>query len=113
MTRTDPAPAAPEEPRHHLHVPVRAVSGAYALRLFKQRDGIRCAVAFTSRAALTALLGPAQHSVELAEPALRALAAPLGAVALVVDPQMVAAPVVGPIAPVPASPQLPALLHRS
>ncbi|MFE3112093.1 SAV_915 family protein [Kitasatospora indigofera] len=93
MTTITPAPAEPEEPRPVLHVPVRAVGTAFALRLFKQRDGSRCAVAFTSATALTMLLGPAQRSVRLAEPALRALAAPLGTTTLVIDPQLVAPPV--------------------
>ncbi|MEV4613220.1 SAV_915 family protein [Kitasatospora sp. NPDC049258] len=110
MTCTDTAPKEPAEPRPVLHVPVRATADGYALRLFKQRDGSRCAVAFTSAAALAGLLGPAQQSVRLAEPALRALATPLGAVDLVVDPQLVAPPV----APAPEllAPPLPALQHQ-
>ncbi|MFC8450093.1 SAV_915 family protein [Kitasatospora sp. NPDC057223] len=118
MTSTTPAPTEPEEPRPVLHVPVRTVGAAYALRLFKQRDGSRCAVAFSSATALTALLGPAQLSVRLAEPALRALAAPLGATALVVDPQLVAPPVArATTAPaartaVHAAPRFPALQHQ-
>ncbi|MFJ1708042.1 SAV_915 family protein [Kitasatospora sp. NPDC088346] len=125
MTSSEPAPAEPVEPRPVppvlpappvlpvpavlpvLHVPVgNGGNGgnARALRLFRQRDGGRCAVAFSSAAALTALLGPAQGAVRLSEPALRALAAPLGVTALVVDPQLVApaaappTPVVGPTA---------------
>jgi hypothetical protein len=37
-------------------------------------------------ASLTATLGPDQASIRLSEPALRALAAPLGVTALTVDP---------------------------
>ncbi|WP_329493495.1 SAV_915 family protein [Kitasatospora herbaricolor] len=115
MTNTTPAPTEPEEPRPVLHVPVRAVGTGYALRLFKQRDGSRCAVAFTSATALTMLLGPTQRSVRLAEPALRALATPLGTTTLVIDPQLVAPPVVPPAAArtsraaVHAAPRFPAL----
>ncbi|OKI13241.1 SAV_915 family protein [Streptomyces sp. CB03911] len=115
MTSTAPAPTEPEEPRPALHVPVRAVGAAYVLRLFKQRDGSRCAVAFTSATALATLLGPTQRSVRLAEPALRALAAPLGTTTLVIDPQLVAPPVAPSTAvrtsraPGHAAPRFPAL----
>ncbi|WP_457033339.1 SAV_915 family protein [Kitasatospora sp. P5_F3] len=93
MTSTDPAPQEPAEPRTLLHVPVRSTGTGYALRMFTQRDGSRCAVAFSCPARVTALLGAGQRSVPLAEPALRALAEPLGATVLVIDPQLVAPPV--------------------
>lgn len=109
MTRTDTAPKEPEEPRPVLYVPVRSTGAAFALRLFKQRDGSRCAVAFTSAAALTALLGPAQRSIRLAEPALRALATPLGATALVVDPLLTAPPVTAPPTAEPPTTAAPAV----
>ncbi|MEU9133024.1 SAV_915 family protein [Kitasatospora sp. NPDC048540] len=100
MVRTDtPAPEPADRPV--WHVPVRDGRAAVTvLRLFRQRDGSRCAVGFSSAAALSALLGPAQRSVTLTEPALRALIAPLGVRALVLDPQLVAPPV----APVPGGP---------
>ncbi|MFI6444127.1 SAV_915 family protein [Kitasatospora sp. NPDC050543] len=118
MTCTDSAPKEPAEPRPTLCVPVRSVGSGYALRLFRRRDGGRCAVAFTSATALTDLLGPAQRCIRLAEPALRALAAPLGVTTLVVDPQLVAPPAVPPATPaaitpaIPAVPVLPALQHQ-
>ncbi|WP_405019879.1 SseB family protein [Kitasatospora sp. NBC_00070] len=93
MTSTTPAPQEPAERRTVLHVPVRSTGAGFALRLFRQRDGSRCAVAFSSPDRLAALLGADQRSVPLAEAALRALAEPLGATALVVDPRLVAGPV--------------------
>ncbi|MQS15474.1 hypothetical protein F7Q99_25190 [Streptomyces kaniharaensis] len=92
------------------HVPVtvnRSVRGSGstdALRLFRLRDGRRCAVGFTTPEALTALLGPDQAYVELGEPALRELTAPLGVDALVLDPRLVAPPVAAtPLAPTPTA----------
>ncbi|MFI8084920.1 SAV_915 family protein [Kitasatospora sp. NPDC086009] len=78
------------------HVPVTVTGSTTALRLFRLRDGRRCAVGFATTEALTALLGPDQACTELAEPALRALAAPLGVDALVLDPRLVAPPVARP-----------------
>ncbi|MDH6115157.1 hypothetical protein P3T36_004076 [Kitasatospora sp. MAP12-15] len=91
------------------HVPVRIVGSVQVLRLFRQRDGSRCAVAFSSARALHTLLGADQASAELTEPALRALIAPLGVRRLVLDPKLVAPPVTGHPAraaasPAPASP---------
>ncbi|WP_329578888.1 hypothetical protein OG500_10195 [Kitasatospora sp. NBC_01250] len=113
---------APEEPpdtavvrpgpihagRTRYYVPVREVPPGHAgvaqvLRLFRQRDGSRCAVAFSSPGALHALLGAAQPSAELTEAALRALTEPLGVHRLVLDPKLVAPPAppdaAAPIAP--------------
>ncbi|MFF4383792.1 SAV_915 family protein [Kitasatospora sp. NPDC001547] len=91
------------------HVPVTAsgTGSTTALRLFRLRDGRRCAVGFSSLEALTALLGPDQAHTELGEPALRALLAPLGIDALVVDPRLVApsvtaAPTTAPPATAPS-----------
>ncbi|WP_327683562.1 SAV_915 family protein [Kitasatospora sp. NBC_00458] len=75
------------------HVPVTVTGRTTALRLFRLRDGRRCAVGFSSAAALTDLLGAGQAAVELGEPALRALTAPLGVRDLVLDPRLVAPPV--------------------
>ncbi|MFJ9844467.1 SAV_915 family protein [Kitasatospora sp. NPDC101155] len=87
------------------HVPVTAtITGTgspTALRLFRLRDGRRCAVGFSSPEALTALLGPDQAHTEIGEPALRDLTAPLGVDTLVLDPRLVAPPVSVP-APMPA-----------
>ncbi|MFF2351508.1 SAV_915 family protein [Kitasatospora sp. NPDC058115] len=75
------------------HVPVTVTGRTTSLRLFRLRDGRRCAVAFSSAGALAELLGPEQAAVELGEPALRALTAPLGIEELVLDPRLVAPPV--------------------
>ncbi|MFE7531023.1 SAV_915 family protein [Kitasatospora sp. NPDC057542] len=97
------------------HVPVTAsgTGGTTALRLFHLRDGRRCAVGFSSPEALVALLGPDQGHIELGEPALRDLTAPLGIDTLVVDPRLVAPSVTVPwvTAPpgaAPAAPPVPA-----
>ncbi len=62
--------------------------------MFRTPLGDRTAVAFTSKDRLAATLGPDQAWIRLAEPALRALAAPLGVTTFIVDPQL-AAPAVG------------------
>ncbi|MFD0276436.1 SAV_915 family protein [Kitasatospora sp. NPDC127111] len=85
------------------HVPVTVTGRTTALRLFRLRDGRRCAVGFATAEALTALLGPDQAFTELGEPALRALTAPLGVDALVVDPRLVAPPVTAGRSPAPAA----------
>ncbi|WP_081982468.1 SseB family protein [Streptacidiphilus albus] len=92
-----------EDHIHHplLCVPVRNAGYGSALRLFRERDGSRCAVAFTSEDRLREVLGERQDWVPLAEPALRDLARPLGVDALVVDPNLVAPPVAPPTAPPP------------
>ncbi|MFF8770272.1 SAV_915 family protein [Kitasatospora sp. NPDC015120] len=77
------------------HVPVTVTGRTTSLRLFRLRDGRRCAVGFSSAGALAGLLGPGQAAVELGEPALRALTAPLGVEELVLDPRLVAPPVGG------------------
>ncbi|CAN3984568.1 SAV_915 family protein [Kitasatospora purpeofusca] len=85
------------------HVPVTVIGRTTSLRLFRLRDGRRCAVGFSSAGALAELLGPEQAAVELGEPALRALTAPLGVEELVLDPRLVAAPVLAPaVAPAAA-----------
>ncbi|WP_052849617.1 SAV_915 family protein [Streptomyces avicenniae] len=97
--RTSPGEAAgdPEEadpcdggPAGPLHVPVRPGPAGVTVRLFRDSLGARTAVAFTTQDRLVAVLGPWQQWVRLSEPALRALTAPLGAVALTLDPQLVA-----------------------
>ncbi|MFD7732943.1 SAV_915 family protein [Kitasatospora phosalacinea] len=94
---------APEDPCEHplRHVPVRTAGPAQVLRLFRDRDGTRCAVAFSTAEALHAVLGPDQECAEVTGPALRALTEPLGVHRVVIDPALVAAPVAG--APVPAA----------
>ena len=95
-----------EDHIHHplLCVPVRNAGYGSALRLFRERDGSRCAVAFTSEDRLREVLGERQDWVPLAEPALRDLTRPLGVAALVVDPNLVAPPVAPSAAPVSAAP---------
>ncbi|MER5781851.1 SAV_915 family protein [Streptomyces mobaraensis] len=78
-------PAAPA-----LYVPVRPCPVGFALRVFRTPLGGRTAVAFTTRARLTACLGPHQPTVRLALPAVRSLAAPLGVTLVSVDPQLTA-----------------------
>ncbi|WP_063775087.1 SAV_915 family protein [Streptacidiphilus anmyonensis] len=75
-----------------LLVPVRSGPAGEVLRLFRTPLGERTAVGFTSRRQLAAVLGPDQAAVEIAEPALRAMADALGVPGLTVDPQLAAAP---------------------
>ncbi|WP_432148615.1 SAV_915 family protein [Streptomyces sp. bgisy029] len=77
-----------------LYVPVRQAPDGPALRVFRTPLGERTAVGFTHRDLLTTTLGAGQPAILLAEPALRALTAPLGVVRLVVDP-VLSAPAVG------------------
>ncbi|MGR3868846.1 SAV_915 family protein [Streptomyces graminifolii] len=85
----EPGDAEPSErvPAGLLHVPVRSGPAGCTARFFRTPLGGRTAVGFTSAARLAATLGPEQASIRLSEPALRALAAPLGVTALTVDPQ--------------------------
>ncbi|MFI0964572.1 SAV_915 family protein [Streptomyces sp. NPDC021080] len=104
----DPEPAD-RFPAGPLYVPVRPGPSGCAARLFRTPLGDRTAVGFTSERRLTATLGPDQAWIRLAEPALRALTAPLGVTAVTVDPQFTApAPArvtpptpITPVAPVP------------
>ncbi|MFD8418619.1 SAV_915 family protein [Streptomyces sp. NPDC059466] len=81
----DPEPSE-RFPAGLLFVPVRPGSAGCTTRFFRTPLGGRTAVGFTSAAKLTATLGTGQACIRLSEPALRALAAPLGVTALVVDP---------------------------
>lgn len=85
----DPEPSE-RFPTGLLLVPVRSGPLGHTARIFRTALGDRTAVAFTSEQQLTAVLGPAQRWITLAEPALRALVAPLGVIALTVDPQLMA-----------------------
>ncbi|MFD8569100.1 SAV_915 family protein [Streptomyces sp. NPDC057694] len=92
----DPEPAE-RFPAGPLYVPVRPGPFGHAARLFRTPLGDRTAVGFTSERALAATLGPDQPWIRLAEPALRAVAAPLGAATVTVDPQLTApAPAAAP-----------------
>ncbi|MFC9848457.1 SAV_915 family protein [Streptomyces sp. NPDC060223] len=85
----DPDPEPCERiPAGLLHVPVRSGPAGCTARFFRTPLGGRTAVGFTSAAKLTATLGTEQACIRLSEPALRALAAPLGVTALTVDPQL-------------------------
>ncbi|MFD3310494.1 SAV_915 family protein [Streptomyces sp. NPDC058694] len=81
----DPEPCE-RVPAGLLFVPVRSGPVGCTARFFRTPLGGRTAVGFTSAARLTATLGTDQACIRLSEPALRALAAPLGITALTVDP---------------------------
>ncbi|MEV6532563.1 SAV_915 family protein [Streptomyces sp. NPDC051639] len=81
----DPEPCE-RFPAGALFVPVRPGSAGCAARLFRTPLGERTAVGFTSERRLTTTLGPEQAWIRLAEPALRALAEPLGVTKVTVDP---------------------------
>ncbi|WP_306318958.1 MULTISPECIES: SAV_915 family protein [unclassified Streptomyces] len=85
----DPEPAD-RFPAGPLYVPVRPGRLGHAARLFRTPLGDRTAVGFTSAYALTSTLGTGQPWIRLAEPALRAITAPLGATVVTVDPQLLA-----------------------
>ncbi|MFG2346799.1 SAV_915 family protein [Streptomyces phaeochromogenes] len=81
----DPEPCE-RVPAGLLFVPVRPGPMGCTARFVRTPLGGRTAVGFTSAARLTATLGTGQACIRLSEPALRALAAPLGITALTVDP---------------------------
>ena len=85
----DPEPSEPV-PAGQLLVPVRSGPLGHTARMFRTPLGDRTAVAFTTEQQLGAALGLAQPWIVLAEPALRALAEPLGITTLTIDPQLVA-----------------------
>ncbi|MFI0810586.1 SAV_915 family protein [Streptomyces echinatus] len=96
---SDRSPAGP------LYVPVRPGPSGCVVRLFRTPPGHRTAVGFTSARRLTATLGRGQAWIRLAEPALRALTAPLGVTTVTVDPRF-SAPAPRPTpAPAPAFPR--------
>ncbi|MFF0481109.1 SAV_915 family protein [Streptomyces sp. NPDC004435] len=102
----DPEPADPEPaepaPAGRLCVPVRPGAHGAVARLFRTPVGARTAVAFTTPERLRATLGADQSWIPLSEPALRALARPLGVHALTVDPVLTA-----PFTPGPAPDAVP------
>ncbi|MFG2874364.1 SAV_915 family protein [Streptomyces sp. NPDC048337] len=95
----------PEErsPAGPLYVPVRPGTPQVVLLMFRTPLGGRTAVGFTRPERLAATLGTGQPWIRLSEAALRALAAPLGAYALTVDPTF-SAPAVTPVPDVAAAP---------
>ncbi|MEU6314308.1 SAV_915 family protein [Streptomyces sp. NPDC047014] len=94
----DPEPEEPV-PAGLLHVPVRPGTAQVVVRLFRTPLGARTAVGFTDAGRLAATLGAGQPWIRLSEPALRALAEPLGASLLTVDPTFSAPAVTGPTPP--------------
>ncbi|MFJ4468754.1 SAV_915 family protein [Streptomyces sp. NPDC089424] len=86
LTCDDPEPCE-RIPAGPLYVPVRPGPAGSATRLFRSPLGDRTAVGFTSEQRLKATLGPDQAWIRLAEPALRALTAPLGVTTVTIDPQ--------------------------
>lgn len=85
-----PAPAPAQE--GPLYVPVRQGPAGFVVRLWRTPVGSRTAVAFTSDQRLRSVLGPTQPWIKLSESALRAMAEPLGARHLTVDPLLTAKP---------------------
>ncbi|MEV6167528.1 SAV_915 family protein [Streptomyces sp. NPDC051954] len=100
----DPEPSD-RFPAGPLYVPVRPGPARCAPRLFRTPLGRRTAVGFTSVRRLTETLGAEQAWIRLAEPALRALTAPLGVTIVTVDPQF-SAPAPAPVTPVALAPAL-------
>lgn len=98
----DPEPSE-RFPAGPLYVPVRPGPSGCTTRLFRTPLGRRTAVGFTSERALVTTLGAGQPWIRLAEPALRALTAPLGITTVTVDPQFTAPPA-APAGAVPAAP---------
>jgi hypothetical protein len=94
----DPEPSD-RSPAGPLFVPVRPGPAGCTARLFRTPLGDRTAVGFTSARGLAATLGPDQAWIRLAEPALRALTAPLGVTAVTIDPPF-SAPAPSPVRPV-------------
>ncbi|MET9693428.1 MULTISPECIES: SAV_915 family protein [unclassified Streptomyces] len=88
----------PEErvPAGPLYVPVRPGIAEVVLRMFRTPLGDRTAVGFTRPDLLAATLGAEQPWIRLSESALRALASPLGACPLTIDPTFTA-PAVTPV----------------
>ncbi|MFE5806607.1 SAV_915 family protein [Streptomyces sp. NPDC056491] len=91
----EPEPAAPGHadpepvervPAGLLYVPVRPGTREVTLRMFRTPLGHRTAVGFTRTELLAATLGPHAPWIRLSASALRALAAPLGASLLTIDP---------------------------
>ncbi len=82
----------PEEriPAGPLYVPVRPGTAQVVLRLFRTPLGDRTAVGFTRPDLLATTLGAEQPWIRLSESALRAVASPLGACPLTIDPTLTA-----------------------
>ncbi|WP_330299850.1 SAV_915 family protein [Streptomyces sp. NBC_00503] len=109
----------PEErvPAGPLYVPARPGAAQVVVRLFRTPLGARTAVGFTTAERLAAVLGEGQPWIRLSEAALRAMAEPLGASLLTVDPTLTAPAVTTATAtngPATASvPQVPETVART
>ncbi|MFF4319533.1 SAV_915 family protein [Streptomyces sp. NPDC001568] len=92
LFRYDESDSEPEEqsPAGPLYVPARPGAAHVVVRLFRTPLGARTAVGFTSPERLAATLGTAQPWIRLSEAAVRAMARPLGASLLTVDPVLTA-----------------------
>ncbi|MFB8245776.1 SAV_915 family protein [Streptomyces sp. NPDC055952] len=97
LSADDPEPSCRFPAGPLLHVPVRPGPFGCAVRLFRTPLGERTTVGFTSGLRLSATLGDDHPSIRLSEPALRALAAPLGVTTVTVDP-LFTAPAPVPVA---------------
>ncbi|MET8632735.1 SAV_915 family protein [Streptomyces sp. NPDC004074] len=107
LSGEDPEPCE-RFPAGPLFVPVRSGPVGCAARIFRTPLGDRTAVGFTSEERLIATLGSDQQWIRLAEPALRALTAPLGVTTVTVDPQFSApAPTPTRAAELPRVPEKP------
>ncbi|MFF3209793.1 SAV_915 family protein [Streptomyces sp. NPDC002886] len=95
----------PEErvPAGPLYVPVLPGRAEVVVRLFRTPLGARTAVGFTTAERLAATLGAGRPWIRLSESALRAMAGPVGASPLTVDPTLTA-PAVTPTTPEAATP---------
>ncbi|MGW2582248.1 SAV_915 family protein [Streptomyces virginiae] len=102
--------AEPEEqvPAGTLYVPARPGIAQVVVRLFRTPLGARTAVGFTTAERLAATLGVEQPWIRLSETVLRALAEPLGASLLTVDPTLTAPAVAVAAATGPAAASAPA-----
>ncbi len=104
----------PEErpPARPLYVPARPGATGIVVRLFRTPLGARTAVGFTAPDRLAATLGAEQTWIRLSVAALRAMAEPLGASLLTVDPTFTA-PAAAPVPepePVPVGEPLPSAI---
>ncbi|MFI8499883.1 SAV_915 family protein [Streptomyces sp. NPDC085524] len=89
----------PEErvPAGLLYVPVRPGTAQVVVRMFRTPLGARTAVGFTDPGRLAATFGAQQPWIRLSATALRAMAEPLGAELLTVDPTLTAPAVSGSV----------------
>ncbi|MCJ0869611.1 SAV_915 family protein [Streptomyces sp. AP-93] len=105
----DPEPEPEPEarvPAGPLYVPVLPGRAEVVVRLFRTPLGARTAVGFTTAERLAATLGAGRPWIRLSASALRAIAGPVGASLLTVDPTLTA-PAAAPAATVPVTAPVP------